>query len=96
MLRRCGADVCAADSVLAAREMLSVRTPHVIVTDIAMPGYDGFALLEHVRSRADAIPVIALTASAPTDEVSEFAAWVRKPIDPFEFAHVIATLQQRA
>src|SRR6185436_9766241 len=68
MLRRCGADVCAADSVLAAREMLSVRTPHVIVTDIAMPGHDGFALLEHVRSRADAIPVVALTASAPAGD----------------------------
>lgn len=93
MLRRCGADACAADSVPAARELLLVRTPHVIVTDIAMPGHDGFALLDHVRARADRIPVIALTASAPTGDGSEFAAWVRKPIDPFQFARVIAGLR---
>jgi len=96
MLRRCGADVCSADSVPAARELLSTRTPHVIVTDIAMPGHDGYALLDHVRSRADRIPVIALTASPPSDDGSDFAAWVRKPIDPFQFARVVATLQQRA
>jgi len=96
MLRRCGAEICTADSVPAARELLIARTPHVIVTDIAMPGHDGFALLDHVRARADAIPVVALTASAPADDESGFAAWVRKPIDPFEFARVIASLQQRA
>jgi CheY-like chemotaxis protein len=61
-----------------------------------MPGHDGFALLDHVRARADKIPVIALTASAPTGDGSEFAAWIRKPIDPFQFARVIASLQQRA
>jgi len=93
MLRRCGADVCAAQSVASAREMLGATTPHVIVTDIAMPDEDGYQLLQHVRTFSDIIPVVALTASAQREENDAgFAAWVTKPIDPFHFARVIAQL----
>jgi PAS domain S-box-containing protein len=93
MLRRCGAEVCAAESVAAARSLLGVSLPHVVVTDIAMPELDGFDLLNYVHSLAPKIPVVALTASAQNAaDQARFSAWVRKPIDPFEFARVIADL----
>jgi CheY-like chemotaxis protein len=97
MLRRCGADVTAVESVLSACEFLGANQPHIVVTDIAMPQQDGFALLDFVRKGAATarIPVIALTASGPR-EIEEdrirnagFHAWVTKPIDPFQFARVI-------
>ena len=97
-LRRCGSDVTALDSVAAACEFLHARIPDIVVTDIAMPNQDGFALLDFIRSTGNGIsrvPVIALTASAAphTDQArireAGFHAWITKPIDPFHFARVI-------
>jgi len=94
MLRRCGADVCATDSVHSARDLICASTPHIVITDIAMPEHDGFELLDYIRSREDAIPVVALTASAGIEN-TRFDAWVKKPIDPFEFARVVANVSQK-
>jgi signal transduction histidine kinase len=89
ILRRCGATVCAAESVLAARASIDASRPHVVVTDIAMPGEDGYSLLRHL----DGIPAVALTASPDAEErlhAAGFRAYVRKPIDPLHFARVVA------
>ena len=102
MLRRCGAEVTAVESVQSACALLHVTQPHVVVTDIAMPGQDGFALLDFMRSGPDVIrriPIVALTASAnpESDQRADgdgFHAWVRKPIDPFQFASVIAGIER--
>jgi len=46
-----GWDVAAADGVPGAREALAVMTPDAIVSDILMPGVDGWAFFEEVRKR---------------------------------------------
>lgn len=89
ILRRCGATVCAADSVLSARASLDISKPHVVVTDIAMPGEDGYSLLRYLGG----IPAVALTASPDAEDrlhAAGFRAYVRKPIDPLHFARVVA------
>ena len=100
ILRRSGASVESAESVKHACRMLEIRHPDVIVTDIAMPGYDGFALLDYVRSRETSrdIPVIALTAFGQAEVQDRligagFRAYVRKPVDPHRFTRAIAELR---
>src|SRR5690606_23578725 len=44
-LESCGAEVTAADSVATALEALDLRLPDVLVSDIGMPGEDGYSLI---------------------------------------------------
>jgi PAS domain S-box-containing protein len=100
ILRRCGADIEVVGSVDSACTSLKIRRPDVLVTDIAMPLRDGFALLDHIRAGETTrnIPVVALTAFNPASLESRtsangFRAFVQKPLDPAHFARVIAGLR---
>jgi signal transduction histidine kinase len=71
MLRLRGAAVTAVDSVRAAETALEVARPDVVVSDIAMPDEDGYALLaalERTRPPGVHIPTIAVTALARHDD----------------------------
>ncbi len=104
ILRRCGARVDAAASVNGAFLLLQSAVPDVLVTDIAMPGEDGFSLLQRVQSSSDPardVRVVALTAMAHSHAEQQlrsagFHAWVQKPVDPVRFARVIAGLRRAA
>ena len=52
------------DSVLRALER---QQPDVIITDIRMPGMDGFELLKRIHSRNVELPVIIITAHSDLD-----------------------------
>jgi CheY-like chemotaxis protein len=45
--------------------------PTFIITDLRMPGADGFAVLEHLKHNPDraVVPAVVLTASADPDDV---------------------------
>jgi len=98
ILTRCGADVQTADSVDGARRLLLRERPSIIITDIAMPEKDGFALLDFVRMHGNEwrdLPVLALTAfshahMAERLRIAGFNAHITKPIDPVHFARVVA------
>ena len=99
LLQRAGADVRVASSVREGSKLLETWKPQVIVTDIAMPDQDGYAMLQHVRgSRAtENIPILALTAYGRADDRARalragFDSYLRKPIDPEEFLEQVATL----
>lgn len=66
LLETRGAQVHLADAPMAALDVLAQHTPDVMISDIAMPGEDGYSLMRRVRSlREDDkrnIPAIALTA----------------------------------
>jgi len=73
----------------------------VIVSDIGMPGLDGWGMMELIRSqprlRGDATPAIALTAHAtPADRERSMAAGFQehlaKPVDFEELSRVITRL----
>jgi CheY-like chemotaxis protein len=95
-----GASVLAAQNVPDALEALKANVPDVVVADIGLPEYNGYAFIAAVRreekTELRATPVIALTAFAtPADRdtalVSGFDAYVAKPFDP---GHLIATIKQ--
>ncbi len=76
----------------------------VLLSDIGMPGEDGFALIRQVRTgtigRSRDIPAVALTAYARTeDRLSVLAAGFQmhlpKPVEPAELLAVVASLSNR-
>ena len=103
LLDHCGAEVRVAGSAAHAYEILSRWKPDVLVTDIGMPGEDGYALLARVRSGHDEraqIPAIALTAFAAPDDRARllsagFRLHVAKPVEPGELTAAIASVVAR-
>jgi len=66
LIRGRGHDVIAVGDGLAALSMIKSHAPDVVLSDVMMPGLDGFELLRRVRSdpEARATPVILLSARA--------------------------------
>jgi CheY-like chemotaxis protein len=98
-----GADVITVSSVEAAMEALAQEGPRpdLIVSDIAMPGEDGYSLMRRVRAldpeQGGRIPAIAVTAYSQTkDRVRALAAGfqmhVSKPVNVSELAHAITSI----
>jgi len=97
-LQNFGALVTAVSSAPAAMEALRAHSPHVVVSDIGMPGEDGCTMMMKIRSGAIAaatnVPAIALTAYArPEDreriEASGFGFHLSKPVDPLAFVEKV-------
>ena len=105
ILARAGADVRACGSAADALAVLRQWRPDVFVSDIEMPGEDGYTLIRKVRAlSADegcSTPAIALTGyGRPQDRLRSLAAGfnmhVPKPVDPGELTAIIAGLAGRA
>ncbi len=101
ILRQCGAEVRAAADVAQGLTMLKQWRPDVLVSDIGMPGQDGYALIREVRALSSAeggdTPAIALTAYARSEDRlkalrSGFQTHVAKPVEPTELSAIIAGL----
>ncbi|MBV9622018.1 MAG: PAS domain S-box protein [Gammaproteobacteria bacterium] len=98
ILNESGAAVQAADSATTAIEMIRAQTPHVLISDISMPGIDGYELLRLVRSLEGPVaqlPAIALTAmSRPSDRLhalhAGYMAHLVKPADPSQLIATVA------
>lgn len=67
-LKANGFDVNAVNSAQTALTRLSVFRPHVVVTDLRMPGMDGMQLFELIQQRNLRLPVIMLTAHGTIPE----------------------------
>ncbi len=105
LLERCGAEVATAASAAEAVESFAARTPEILISDIGMPGEDGYALIERVRALeaqrgGDRTPAIALTAYARVEDrvralQAGFQVHVPKPIEPVELVAFVASLAGR-
>ncbi|MEE2820163.1 MAG: response regulator, partial [Pseudomonadota bacterium] len=84
------------DSAKAARKALEVNTPTVVMTDIRMPGEDGFSLLEHLHTVSPKLPVIVMTAHSDLD--SAVASYSRGAFEylpkPFDVDDAILLVQR--
>jgi CheY-like chemotaxis protein len=101
ILRDSGASVVVADSASAALAAVDRRAPDVLLSDIGMPGMDGYELLRQIRSRSTdvrSLPAIALTAFArPKDRLNALrAGYVAHLTKPAEPAQLIATVAAAA
>lgn len=83
-------EVATAESAAAALTWLERNTPDIIVSDIGMPGQDGYSFLTELRARPPAsggyIPAIALTGYAGLDDERRareagFDHHISKPVD---------------
>ncbi len=89
LLQTFGAEVKTASSADRAMMLLGTFLPDVLISDLAMPGRDGFEFIERIRLLAPPlrdIPVVALTAYARTGDAERtlragFAKHLSKPID---------------
>jgi PAS domain S-box-containing protein len=106
MIGQLGAEVRACGSSEEAMEVLSNWNPDVIVSDIEMPGEDGYELIRKVRlSEAKRggrkVPAVALTAYGRVEDrlralSAGYQMHVAKPVEPAELAMVIASLATRS
>ncbi|HYG61782.1 MAG TPA: response regulator [Thermoanaerobaculia bacterium] len=104
MLEKCGARVRVAASVAEAMEAFTQSPPDVLLSDIAMPGQDGYELIRRVRAlpahAGGRVPAAALTAHARAEDrrrtlLAGFNIHVAKPFDPDELLAVVASLGGR-
>ena len=96
-----GAEARIAHSVADAFECLSEWVPDALLSDISMPGEDGYSLIKRLRAMPEAdissLPAIALTALARPEDGdravnSGFQLHIPKPVDLGELTKAVANL----
>jgi PAS domain S-box-containing protein len=98
VLSRCGAVVTACSSAAAALEAVQECKPDVLVSDIGMPGEDGYSLMQRIRAlKAEdggRIPAIALTGFAGDADVlkARSAGYQVHLTKPIELRQLVATI----
>ena len=102
MLEQFGATVQTAKSGAEAFELLEARDFDVLLSDVSMPGEDGYSFLGRVRkdSRQRGIPAGALTANARREDRARaleagFQQHVPKPVEPDELVRIVGMLAGR-
>jgi CheY-like chemotaxis protein len=103
-LTACGAEVTTTDNARDAIALATRMRPHVIVSDIAMVGEDGYWLVRELKrlpaEMLDDIPVVAATAYGrehPRARVlaAGFVEHLQKPVDPEQLCQVVARVARR-
>ncbi|HEX8139829.1 MAG TPA: ATP-binding protein [Pyrinomonadaceae bacterium] len=100
-LEQCGAEVSTASSTAEALAALEESRPDVLVSDIGMPGDDGYDLIRRVRAmeegRGPALPAVALTAYAGEEDRRQalsagFHEHLAKPVELARLTSLVAGL----
>jgi len=100
ILRKSSASVVTASCAPEALEILSKSKPALLISDIGMPGEDGYDLIRKVRALAPdpcgRIPAVALTAFARSEDrqralMAGYQLHVAKPVEPSELLTVCAS-----
>lgn len=103
-LEYCGANVSVVGSAAEALDAVMSKVPDVLISDIGMPGIDGYDLIRQVRGlprdRGGKIPAIALTAYTRTEDRLQslragYDMHVPKPVELAELVAVAATVVRR-
>lgn len=100
VLETAGAVVQPAASASAALALLRDFRPQLLVSDVGMPGEDGYSLMRKLRAAGETLPAVALTAYIRGEDHSKaltagFNVHVGKPVWPDELLATIADLTAR-
>jgi PAS domain S-box-containing protein len=104
VLEHCRVEVRAVASAAEALAAVPAFRPDVLVSDIGMPGEDGYELVRKLRAlpveAGGRLPALALTAFARTEDraralLAGFQMHISKPLDPSELMVVLANLSGR-
>jgi signal transduction histidine kinase/ActR/RegA family two-component response regulator len=99
-----GAETRVATSVAEAIAIFTEWRPDVLVSDVEMPGQDGYALIAYVRALAPEhggdVPAIAVTAYGRVEDrvrlvTAGYDVHVPKPVEPAELLAVLASRARR-
>jgi signal transduction histidine kinase/CheY-like chemotaxis protein len=104
VLEGCGAKVLTATSAAEALQIVKRERPDMILSDIGMPGEDGYDFMRKVRTlpadQGGRIPAAALTAFARAEDRTRalragYQTHVAKPVESTELTAVVASLATR-
>ena len=104
-LTQSGAEVRTAGTVKAALEILNQWNPNVLVSDIGMPGENGYDLIRTVRAqereKGGTIPALALTGYASAEDAARaraagYQTHMAKPVAPSDLVAAVASLATEA
>ena len=104
VLEQAGAVVTSVGSADEAMHAIHERPPSLLVSDIGMPGEDGYALIARVRAlpaeSGGRVPAVAVTAFTRDDDRARalragYTAHVAKPIDPAELVTLASNVTTR-
>jgi CheY-like chemotaxis protein len=104
LLEEAGARVLGAASCERGIAHLDASHVDVIVSDLAMPGIDGWECIRRIRRRADVsarCPALAVSGNASMDDAGRsraagFDAHLSKPVDPDVLVAKVRELLSRA
>ncbi len=103
-LRLAGAEVVSVESAVQALEALRRRIPDVLVSDVGLPGEDGYSLIRKIRQlsaqEGREIPALAVSAYVRDEDRSQalsagFQKHLSKPFEPSTLVAVVARLASR-
>ena len=104
LLEQCGVNVAGCASGEECLSRLPQWHPDVLVSDIGMPGMDGYSMMrilrEFSREQGGETPAVALTAFARSEDrrramLAGFDMHVSKPVEPGELVAVVARMARR-
>lgn len=96
-----GAEVLTATSARAALAVMAEKQPDILVSDISMPGEDGYSLIRNVRAlgaeQGGDIPALALTAFASAEDAAcahsaGFNKFLGKPFKGYDLLQSLVNL----
>lgn len=101
MLEQCGAVVVSAPSARDGLAAVLEQRPDVVVSDLGMPGEDGYWLIREVHSRCGALPAVAVTGFGDRYHSGQardagFSEYLNKPVDPERLCGAVAKVLDRA
>jgi CheY-like chemotaxis protein len=95
VLTQQGAKVSDAGNASEALARIAQSVPDVLLSDIGLPGEDGYELIRAIRARGITLPAIALTAYSRREDQrlalqAGFQAHVAKPVEPAVLVAAVA------
>ncbi len=102
ILDEAGATSCTATSAEEGLRLLDVFRPDVVISDIGMPGMNGYEFVRRIRANGDgwaSVRCLALTAYARSDDRDEalragFDEHLTKPFSSVQLARALASLRK--
>ena len=102
-LRHAGANVVSAASAAEALRAFTGQAPDVLISDLAMPGEDGFQLIGKIRAltseQGGEVPAVALSAYTGAEDrrhaiSAGFQRHVAKPVELHELVELVWSLSR--
>jgi CheY-like chemotaxis protein len=100
MLEQCGAHVVSAPSARTGLQAVLDMRPDVVVSDLGMPGEDGYWLMREVNRQVGAVPAVAVTGFSDRYHPVQaravgFTEYLNKPVDPERLCGAVAKVLDR-